>query len=51
MVVNADQLKSSLEAQNERDGPIFKMKMIPQLRVLGVSCANSAWMSYLNCSI
>jgi hypothetical protein len=52
MAINADKLKGSLEAQNERDGPFFKMReMIPELRVLGVSCANSAWMSYPNSSM
>ncbi len=35
MVVNADSLKDSLEKQNEKDGPIFKMKHDPRITPVG----------------
>jgi exopolysaccharide biosynthesis polyprenyl glycosylphosphotransferase len=35
MVINADKLKSSLEAQNERDGPFFKMRNDPRITRVG----------------
>ena len=28
MIVNAENLKKELEAENEADGPVFKIKMI-----------------------
>jgi exopolysaccharide biosynthesis polyprenyl glycosylphosphotransferase len=35
MVPNADALLSTLEAQNEKDGPIFKMKRDPRVTPIG----------------
>jgi lipopolysaccharide/colanic/teichoic acid biosynthesis glycosyltransferase len=35
MIVNADKLKSSLEAHNERDGPLFKMTNDPRITRIG----------------
>lgn len=35
MVVNADELKASLQDQNEKDGPIFKIKNDPRITKLG----------------
>ncbi|MDO4173549.1 MAG: sugar transferase [Eubacteriales bacterium] len=35
MVVNADQLRGSLEAYNEKDGPVFKMKQDPRITRVG----------------
>jgi exopolysaccharide biosynthesis polyprenyl glycosylphosphotransferase len=35
MVINADKLKHSLEAQNERDGPLFKMRNDPRITRIG----------------
>lgn len=35
MVVNAEALKASLAAQNEMDGPVFKMKHDPRITPLG----------------
>jgi exopolysaccharide biosynthesis polyprenyl glycosylphosphotransferase len=35
MVIDADQLKHSLEAQNERDGPLFKMTNDPRITRVG----------------
>lgn len=35
MVVNADQLKASLQAQNEKEGPAFKIKDDPRITRVG----------------
>jgi exopolysaccharide biosynthesis polyprenyl glycosylphosphotransferase len=35
MVINADKLKHSLEAQNEREGPLFKMRNDPRVTRVG----------------
>ena len=35
MVVNADELKASLQAQNEQTGPVFKMKRDPRVTAVG----------------
>jgi exopolysaccharide biosynthesis polyprenyl glycosylphosphotransferase len=35
MVVNAEELKAKLAAQNEMDGPVFKMKQDPRITPLG----------------
>lgn len=35
MVVNADEMKDSLEKDNEKDGPIFKMKHDPRITKVG----------------
>ena len=35
MVINAEELKKSLEAQNEKDGPIFKMANDPRVTRVG----------------
>lgn len=35
MVVNAEELKASLAAQNEMDGPVFKMKHDPRITRIG----------------
>jgi exopolysaccharide biosynthesis polyprenyl glycosylphosphotransferase len=35
MIENADELKESLEAQNERNGPLFKMENDPRITRLG----------------
>lgn len=35
MVVNADSLKASLQDQNERDGPVFKIKNDPRITRVG----------------
>jgi lipopolysaccharide/colanic/teichoic acid biosynthesis glycosyltransferase len=35
MVINADKLKTSLSAQNERDGPLFKMRNDPRITRIG----------------
>jgi lipopolysaccharide/colanic/teichoic acid biosynthesis glycosyltransferase len=35
MVINADQLKHSLEVHNERDGPLFKMTNDPRITRVG----------------
>lgn len=35
MVINAEALKSSLEAQNEADGPVFKIKKDPRITPVG----------------
>lgn len=35
MVVNAEELKATLAAQNEMDGPVFKMKQDPRITPLG----------------
>jgi lipopolysaccharide/colanic/teichoic acid biosynthesis glycosyltransferase len=35
MVVNADNLKSSLSAHNERSGPLFKIRNDPRVTTLG----------------
>ncbi|MBI2425840.1 MAG: sugar transferase [Candidatus Hydrogenedentes bacterium] len=35
MVVNAEELRKKLEAQNEADGPVFKMKNDPRVTRLG----------------
>ncbi|MFH1463456.1 MAG: sugar transferase [Pseudomonadota bacterium] len=35
MVVNAEKLREQLEAQNEMDGPVFKMKRDPRITRLG----------------
>jgi exopolysaccharide biosynthesis polyprenyl glycosylphosphotransferase len=35
MVINADRLKHSLEAHNEREGPLFKMRNDPRITRIG----------------
>lgn len=35
MIVNADEMKDSLEKNNEKDGPIFKMKHDPRITPVG----------------
>jgi exopolysaccharide biosynthesis polyprenyl glycosylphosphotransferase len=35
MVINADKLKNSLSAKNERDGPLFKMRNDPRITRVG----------------
>ncbi len=35
MVVNAEELKAKLEAQNEQTGPVFKMKHDPRITAIG----------------
>ncbi len=35
MVINAEQLKAKLEAQNEQSGPVFKMKNDPRITAVG----------------
>lgn len=36
MVVNAEEIKKKLEAQNEMDGPVFKIKNDPRITKIGV---------------
>lgn len=35
MVINAEELKSALDADNERDGPAFKMRKDPRITTVG----------------
>ncbi|MCE0445531.1 hypothetical protein LT493_12295 [Streptomyces tricolor] len=50
MVVDADRLRDELEASNENDGHMFKMRRDPRVTPWGASCAATPWTSCPSCS-